>query len=40
MVLKQQLFKVLFIFGNKKNSQRAMSGEYGSCGIVIVLFLA
>jgi len=33
-------FKILFIFGNRKKSRGAVSGEYGDRGVVIVLFLA
>lgn len=34
---KERPFKVLFMFGDKKKSQGAMSGEYRGWGIVIVI---
>ena len=34
MAVKRRPFKVLFIFGNRKKSHRAVSGEYGGWGIV------
>ena len=40
MAVKWQSFKVLFSFGNRKKSHRAMSGEYGGWRIVTVLLLA
>ena len=39
MAVKRRPFMVLFIFGNRKKSHGAMSGEYGGWGIVTVLFL-
>ena len=40
MAVKRRPFKVLLIFGNRKKSHGAMSGEYVGWGIVTVLFLA
>ena len=37
MVAKRRPFMGLFIFGNKKMSHGAMSGEYGGCGIIRML---
>ena len=39
MAVKRRPFKVLFIFGNRKKSHEAKSGEYGGWGIVTVFFL-
>ena len=36
MPVKRRPFKVLFIFGNRKKSHGAMSGEYGGWGVVAV----
>ena len=40
MAVKRRPFKVLLIFGNRKKSHGAMSGEYGGWGIVTIFFLA
>jgi hypothetical protein len=40
MLVKRRSFKVFLIFGNKKKSQGALSGEYGGWGMTTVLFLA
>ena len=39
MTVKRRPFKVLSIFGNRKKSHVAMSDEYGSWGVLTVLFL-
>jgi hypothetical protein len=40
MLVKRRPLKVFFIFGNKKKSHGAISGEYGGWGMTTVLFLA
>jgi hypothetical protein len=40
MLVKRRPFKVFFIFGNKKKSHGAITGEYGGWGMTTVLFLA
>jgi hypothetical protein len=40
MLVKRRPFKDFFIFGNKKNSHGAISGEYGGWGMTTVLYLA
>jgi hypothetical protein len=38
MLLKRRPFKVLSIFGNRKESHGAMSGEYGGWRIATLFF--
>ena len=40
IVAKRRPFMGLFNLGNRKKSQGAKSGEYGGCGMIMVLFLA